>query len=1020
MRGASVRGGAILAVAAALVFQPLTAPAFALDAPVDTVPVAAADAPVAPPAAEPVAAPVAEPAPEPAPVPEPVPVPEPAPAPAPVPVPEPVPVVEPAPVPVPEPAPEPAPAAPDVAQPPAPEPTVSETPAVPEETVAPEADTADPAPDAAAEAARVAAEELARGGGKKDKVTLCHATSSVKNPWVQITVAADGAASGHAGAHHQDGRDIIPPFSYTENRQVQQFPGQNWDAAGQAIYERGCANPPEPPKDPAPTVTLNLGECVEGDTMPSVTAVFGNLVVGQPYTYEGNGQAAVDFVATATSETRSLGAAQGTSVTVDIRGTGPRAAQGSVTRSVQVEKCAEPPEEEVTLCHATSSDSNPWVELTLPPAGVLNGHAGASHQDGRDIIPPFEYGDGESFPGQNWDEDGQAIFENGCAEPEVPVDPDPAVSISAGECPAMGGFAPLTVTLSELVVGEPYTVEFDGVATDASSPMSFTADAATRVIEVMPSEEGALHVTVTGTGEHAGESADATAQVAECPEPELPEITLSLDQCLAYGEPLPAAVTAELSGLVSGVTYTVTIGTEGGGTPYVTRSVDGSEGTTATLQLDLAGTGSYVVTVSVGEEELTRTIEVTPCPPGSYDLSLVKTASAGEAGVAEVGDTIQYSITVTNAGPDAALDPVVTDALPAGLSAVSGTGSGPAGWTVDASGSSVTASYAGAFTGEATITFDALVVTAPPSGEITNQACVAASGVAEPEPQPERAATGLLGLPALVLVDPEAAGDGGDSNSGNDCGSVTTEVRGVAIAGSAVCVNDTPWFTYSVTPSGTADPSELPIVMIWWTADAYAARDASIPAGDTAAILADGASQVDPIAYPDGWVSGQTLSGQMLWPGATVDEDGNPTGWPGWTLQGDGTWVLDPAAPHYNLREQAVVEIRINPTAAETTVYPPATPNCAAQPPQPPVTPEPPVTPPATTPPAAVAPPAPAVSVPGTLPRTAVAMPTRLADTGAPDGASEQRGAIGGLGIAATLAGLALWSFARRRRHEDA
>src|SRR5690606_12740715 len=41
---------------------------------------------------------------------------------------------------------------------------------------------------------------------------------------------------------------------------------------------------------------------------------------------------------------------------------------------------------------------------------------------------------------------------------------------------------------------------------------------------------------------------------------------------------------------------------------------------------------------------------------------------------------------------------------------------------------------------------------------------------------------------------------------------------------------------------------------------------------------------------PDHVVSGQPLSGTMLWPGAAADSEGNGTDWPGWKLV-DGTWV---------------------------------------------------------------------------------------------------------------------------------
>jgi hypothetical protein len=73
-----------------------------------------------------------------------------------------------------------------------------------------------------------------------NKVTICHATGSSKNPFVQISVNANGSVSGHAGSKHQNGRDIIPPFDYNDNGTVKTFPGQNWNAQGQATFNNDC------------------------------------------------------------------------------------------------------------------------------------------------------------------------------------------------------------------------------------------------------------------------------------------------------------------------------------------------------------------------------------------------------------------------------------------------------------------------------------------------------------------------------------------------------------------------------------------------------------------------------------------------------------------------------------------------------------------------------------------------------------------------------------------------------------
>lgn len=80
---------------------------------------------------------------------------------------------------------------------------------------------------------------------------------------------------------------------------------------------------------------------------------------------------------------------------------------------------------QLTICHATG---NPGHYSTPNPTKQQifddNGHNSGGGVHPGDIIPPFtagehgglEWGD---FAGQNWDVEGQAIFENGCVVPEV-------------------------------------------------------------------------------------------------------------------------------------------------------------------------------------------------------------------------------------------------------------------------------------------------------------------------------------------------------------------------------------------------------------------------------------------------------------------------------------------------------------------------------------------------------------------------------------------------------------------------
>ena len=99
------------------------------------------------------------------------------------------------------------------------------------------------------------------------KITICHATDSNANPYVINEPDETGDVSGHAshtgpvwdstlkGQHIQWG-DIIPPFV---NGDVT-FPGLNWDAIGQAIWNNNCKIPPPP----TPVVSISKSNNTDG------------------------------------------------------------------------------------------------------------------------------------------------------------------------------------------------------------------------------------------------------------------------------------------------------------------------------------------------------------------------------------------------------------------------------------------------------------------------------------------------------------------------------------------------------------------------------------------------------------------------------------------------------------------------------------------------------------------------------------------------------------------------------------
>lgn len=83
------------------------------------------------------------------------------------------------------------------------------------------------------------------GAQQADKITICHATASATNPFVNETIAAQAVVAGHI--EHQHGEDIIPEFTHEGVTY-----SQNLDAEGLALLANGCV---APATSPTPTST---------------------------------------------------------------------------------------------------------------------------------------------------------------------------------------------------------------------------------------------------------------------------------------------------------------------------------------------------------------------------------------------------------------------------------------------------------------------------------------------------------------------------------------------------------------------------------------------------------------------------------------------------------------------------------------------------------------------------------------------------------------------------------------------
>lgn len=118
---------------------------------------------------------------------------------------------------------------------------------------------------------------MASAGASNHQITICHATGnpghySMPNPTKQQIADDHGHRTGQQSVHPGD---IIPPFAAGSHggQSWAAFPGQNWDAEGQAIWNNGCAEV-EVTTTTAPTTTTTEGTTTttEGPTTTTTEA----------------------------------------------------------------------------------------------------------------------------------------------------------------------------------------------------------------------------------------------------------------------------------------------------------------------------------------------------------------------------------------------------------------------------------------------------------------------------------------------------------------------------------------------------------------------------------------------------------------------------------------------------------------------------------------------------------------------------------------------------------------------------
>jgi Tol biopolymer transport system component len=166
--------------------------------------------------------------------------------------------------------------------------------------------------------------ENTKPANNNQKITLCHATGSATNPYVEITVDDNATKDGHGD--HKD--DIIP------------------------APKGGCPKGPEKTPESTKPGNQKITLC---HATGSATNPYVEITVDDNATKDGHGNHKDDIIP---------------------------APSGGCPKGP--EKTPEPTKPgKITLCHATGSATNPYVEITVDDNATKDGHG--NHKD--DIIP---------------------------------------------------------------------------------------------------------------------------------------------------------------------------------------------------------------------------------------------------------------------------------------------------------------------------------------------------------------------------------------------------------------------------------------------------------------------------------------------------------------------------------------------------------------------------------------------------------------------------------------------------------
>lgn len=259
------------------------------------------------------------------------------------------------------------------------------------------------------------------------------------------------------------------------------------------------------------------------------------------------------------------------------------------------------PKGNTKVCHPRGDGG--WEPQTPNVADIVAPQSESRAVGGSDIIPAFSYTQGDrthTYPGQNWDDEGQELWKNDC-KPKPPT-----ISVDPVQCEVPGGEPPATVpvSLGKLKKGQHYTVTvtLDG---EQVSQQKFTAEGHTAVLD-MPVAGAADGYVATVSQKWSKHEVSTEFDVWPCP-PVPVELTISgaAGQCVAVSTPGTALVT--VGGLEPDGVYEVSLwfGEELIGT----QTIEYPEGASAQLTFSVTQFGEYtaeVVRAGGGEMGLMR------------------------------------------------------------------------------------------------------------------------------------------------------------------------------------------------------------------------------------------------------------------------------------------------------------------------------------------------------------------------------------------------------------------------------